>query len=192
MHCVNDWVWWDAGWVAGKKEGWGSRWTDSVTSTWSWSPTWEVQGISWGRAWKGRGAGGWAWAATGGRTGSQTRFWLVSHSPSGWQAVTDAAPLLGTLSHLIGNSAKPSWARISESSSSYILYRVWILSVLFYQFSFWLLFYTIMLGMWIGRNGSESLLAYLWFRDLLILFCNIIIIIIFILSINIQIHYITQ
>jgi len=140
MHCVNDWVWWDAGWLAGRREGWGSRWTASVTSTWFWSATWGVQGISWGRAWKGRGAGGWAWAATGGRTGNQTRFWLVSHSPSGWQAVTDAPPPLGTLSHPIGNSAKPSRARISESNSSYTSYRVSIISIFFCHFSVSLLF----------------------------------------------------
>ena len=111
-----DWVWWDAGWLAGNREGWGSRSTASVTSTWFWSPTSRVQGISWGRAWKGQRQSGWAWAATGGRTGNQTRFWLVSHSPLGSQAVTDAHPPRGTLSHVIGNLAKPSRERILESN----------------------------------------------------------------------------
>ena len=107
-----------AGCHAGSTVGSGSRSTASVTSTWFWSRTWRVQGISWGRVWRGRGLDGWAWAVTGGRTGNQTRFWLVSHCRSGSQAVTGAAPPRGTLSQLIGNSGKPSQGRTSGSKIS--------------------------------------------------------------------------
>ena len=116
-----DWVRWCAGCLAVSREGWGSRSTASVTSTWFWSPTSRAQGISWGRAWKGQRLGGWAWAATGVRTGSQTLFWLVSHSPSGSQPVTDAPPPPGTSYPPIGNLVKHSPPKISESNN----YCVW-------------------------------------------------------------------
>ena len=92
-----------------------SQSTASVTSTWFWSPTSRVQGISWRWAWKVQRLVGWAWAVTGVKIGSQTQFWLVSHSPSGSQAVTDAPPLHGTLCHLTGSLAKHSRERISGS-----------------------------------------------------------------------------
>lgn len=90
-----------------------SQSTVSVTSTWFWSPTSRVQGISWRWAWKGQRLVGWPWVVTGVRTGSQTLSWLVSHSLSESQPVTVGLPLHGTLCHLIGNLAKLSLGRIS-------------------------------------------------------------------------------
>ena len=88
----------------------GSPSTVSVTSTWCWSPTSQVQGISWGPASKGLEQSGWAWVATGVRTGSQTLFWLVSHSHSASQPVIVALLLHGTSSLPTGSLVKPSLA----------------------------------------------------------------------------------
>ena len=101
-----------AGCHAASTEGSDSQSTASVTSTWFWSPTSRVQEISCAWALKAQRLVGWAWAATGVKTGSQTQFSLVSHCPSGSQAVTDAPLLHGTLSQLIGNSVKLLPARI--------------------------------------------------------------------------------
>ena len=85
-----------AGCHAASTEGSDSQSTASVTSTWFWSPTSRVQEISCAWALKAQRLVGWAWAATGVKTGSQTQFSLVSHCPSGSQAVTDAPLLHGT------------------------------------------------------------------------------------------------
>ena len=85
-----------AGCHAVSTEGSDSQSTASVTSTWFWSPTSRVQEISCAWALKAQRLVGWAWAATGVKTGSQTQFSLVSHCPSGSQAVTDAPLLHGT------------------------------------------------------------------------------------------------
>ena len=91
----------------------GSKSTDTVTSTWFWSPTLQVQEILWKWAWRDQRPGGWAWVVTGVKTGSRTQFWLVSHCLSGSPAVIDALPLHGMLFLQTGNSVKLLQERIS-------------------------------------------------------------------------------
>ena len=91
----------------------GSQLTDSVTSTWYWSPTLQVQGILWRCMLKDLRLTGCQWAVTGVRIGSQMLFWLVSHFPLGSQAVIGELPPLGILFLLTGSLAKLLPAKIS-------------------------------------------------------------------------------
>lgn len=117
---------------AGSKEGSDSQSTGTVTSTWFWWQTWRVQVMWWMFGSKVRKPIGWWWAVTGDRTGSQTRCWLVSHSPSGSEAVIVALPLLGTLYPQIGNLVKPSPEKISEFRPLHHAYGLCLFSHLFY------------------------------------------------------------
>lgn len=104
-----------AGWHAEKQGASDSQSTVSVTSTWCWSPTSRVQGISCAWVLKEAKPRGWAWAVTGGKIGNPMQFWWARPSLLGLPAVTVAPQPLGTWHHLIGSLDKPSRARISES-----------------------------------------------------------------------------
>ena len=113
-----------AGCHAASTEGSGSQSTASVTSTWFWSLTSRVQGISCAWAWRAQRLAGWAWAVTGVKIGSQTQCWLVSHCLLGSQAVTGAPPPHGTWSQPTGNLVKLLQAKISGSNENYYYFNI--------------------------------------------------------------------
>lgn len=107
------------GYHAERVEGWGSQSTASVTSTWYWWQTWQVQGISSAYSSKEPTPSGCPWAGTGDKTGNPILFLWARLSLLESQAVTVAPQPPITSLHRIGSSDRPSRAKISGFNWKY-------------------------------------------------------------------------